>query len=142
MIRLYGNFFPVFTNREGRSFDRSAHSIWDALLNHDISESGYSSEPTTTLHALHEEMAEKSGEPIFTKLKEKHKRFHDEREANERRHFEVRANQLNQIGLVEVRRFRQRQLEIEQENWLKELPSQRAIRPELTLCTLVELLND
>ncbi len=135
-------FFPVFTNREGRSFDRSAHSIWDALLNHDISESGYSSEPTTTLYALHEEMAEKSGEPIFTKLKEKHKRFHDEREANERRHFEVRANQLNQIGLVEVRRFRQRQLEIEQENWLKELPSQRAIRPELTLCTLVELLND
>jgi SNF2 family DNA or RNA helicase len=134
-------FFPVFTNPEGRSFDRSAHSIWDALLNNDMQEDGFSDESTKELFSLHEQMARQSGEPVFRKLKEKHKRFHDEREANERRHFEVRANQLNQIGLVEVRRFRQRQLEIEQENWLRELPGQRAIRPELTLCTLVELLN-
>ena len=101
----------------------------------------FSDSSTKELFSLHEQMARQSGEPVFRKLKEKHKRFHDEREANERRHFEVRANQLNQIGLVEVRRFRQRQLEIEQENWLRELPGQRAIRPELTLCTLVELLN-
>jgi superfamily II DNA/RNA helicase len=134
-------FFPVFTNREGRSFDRSAHSIWDALLNHEMQVDGLSRESSIDVHALHEEKSKKSGEPIFAKLKDKHKRFHEEREANERRHFELRANQLSQIGLVEVRRFRQRQLEIEQENWLRELPSLRAIRPELTLCVLVELLN-
>ena len=72
-------FFPVFTNPEGRSFDRSAHSIWDALLNNDMQEDGFLMNPRKSFFLCTSKWLDSQVEPVFRKLKEKHKRFHDEK---------------------------------------------------------------
>lgn len=138
--RRIQEFFPIFTNEKDRSFDRSAHVIWDGLLNQEI-ELVESQQPTESdpLNQLHRDLAEKAGEPIFQKLKSQHDSFQTELEQNRRHYFSVRFKQLNQIGLPEVRRFRQRQLELEKETWHKEFEASKSILPELVPLMMLKL---
>jgi len=133
-------FFPVFTNTEGRSFDRTAHFIWDSLLNHPLSIQGLESRETSLdVFEQHHRHAQGTGEPIFRGLKATHEQNLQLRERNGRYHFEVRFKQLNQIGLSEVRQFRHRQLELEQESWRQEYASSKGSLPELIPVTLIQL---
>jgi hypothetical protein len=79
----------------------------------------------------HQALAQELGEPLFRRLKTTHEQNRQQRERNGRYHFEVRFKHLNQVGLPEVRQFRQRQLELEQETWRQEMQEQAVIRPEL-----------
>lgn len=131
-------FFPVFTNLEGRSFDRSAHVIWDNLLNQELHERD--AQPNAEILNTHRRIAEKNGEPIFRRMEEKHQEQQEEHKRNREHYFEVRFKQLNQIGLPEVRQFRQRQLELEQESWRQEFNTSRSSMPELVPVILTHLI--
>jgi len=133
-------FFPVFTNTAGRAFDRTAHSIWDSLLNQPLQLQGVlGSQASIDLFDLHQGRAQETGEPLFRRLKATHEQNLQQRERNGRYHFEVRFKQLNQIGLPEVKQFRQRQLELEQETWRQDMQAQSAIRPELNPLIILEM---
>jgi len=133
-------FFPVFTTHDGRSFDRTAHFIWDLLVNWSDDEAlNASNADGGSLLKRHRELAEKLGEPLFAKLKGRHENYVAERRKNGQHHFEVRFKQLNEIGLPEVKQFRKRQLELEQESWRREIAEEAMIRPELNPMILVEL---
>lgn len=131
-------FFPVFTNMEGRSFERSAYVIWDNLLNQELHER--SAQPNAEILEAHRRIAEKNGEPIFRRMEEKHQVQQEEHKRNREHYFEVRFKQLNQIGLPEVRQFRQRQLELEQESWRQEFNTSRSSMPELIPVILTHLI--
>lgn len=134
-------FFPVFTNLDGRSFDRSAHVIWDALLNQRLVPSTASSdEKTSSILGTHRSVAERIGEPLFRKMEERHLEQQEEHQRNRQHYFEVRFKQLNQIGLPEVRQFRQRQLELEQESWRQEFSISKGSMPELLPVVLIHLI--
>lgn len=134
------SFFPVFTTADERSFDRTAHSIWDSLLNQSLQLQGVlGSEASINVFDLHRERAQAAGEPLFRKLQTTHERNIQQRERNGRYHFEVSFKQLNQVGLAEVKQFRQRQLELEQETWRQEMQAQSTIRPELNPLIILEM---
>jgi ERCC4-related helicase len=133
-------FFPVFTNLEGRSFDRSAHVIWDNLLNQELHERD--AQPNAEILNTHRRIAEKNGEPIFRRMEEKHQDQQEEHKRNREHYFEVRFKQLNQIGLPEVRQFRLRQLELEQESWRQEFNASRSSMPELVPVILTHLIPE
>ena len=125
-------FFPVFTNLDGRSFERSAHAIWDSLLNQELhAVTASKAQPGLEILEAHRAIAEKNGEPIFRRMDEKHQALQAEQRKNREHYFEVRFKQLNQIGLPEVRQFRQRQLELEQESWRQEFNLAKGSMPEL-----------
>lgn len=133
-------FFPIFSNADGRSFHRTAHSIWDSLLNQPLQLQGMRDhEASLDVFGLHRGLAQETGEPLFRRLKATHEQTIQQRERNGRYHFEVRFKQLNQIGLPEVRQFRQRQLELEQETWRQDIQSQAIIRPELNPLIILEM---
>lgn len=133
-------FFPIFTQADGRSFDRMAEFIWDRLLSGSVDVAGrVDGEDREDSYDLHARLAQKAGLPVFEDLKIGHENYLTERERNGRRHFEVRFQQLNQIGLPEVRQFRQRQLELEQATWREDMAGQRQIRPELHPLILVNV---
>ena len=133
-------FFPVFTQTDGRVFDRMAEFIWDRLLNGTFEvEAGRYLDDREETYELHATLAEKAGRPVFDNLKAVHESYLHERERNGRRHFEVRFQQLNHIGLPEVRQFRQRQLELEQVAWRQDMAAQRRIRPELNPLILLKV---
>ncbi len=134
-------FFPIFTTMEGRSFERSAHVIWDGLLNQELhAKDVRSSAPCAELLDTHKRLAEKSGEPIFRRMEAKHQAQQQVNQRNREHYFEVRFKQLNQIGLPEVRQFRQRQLELEQESWRQDLSTSRGSMPELVPVILTRLI--
>ena len=131
----------MFTTHEGRSFERTAHFIWDLLINwsDDNKALKASNADGGSLLNLHREWAEKLGERVFSQLKGRHEDYVAERKKNGRHHFEVRFKHLNQIGLPEVKQFRKRQLELEQESWRREIAEEAMIRPELNPMILMEL---
>ena len=133
-------FFPLFTNADGRSFDRTAHFIWDSLLNQPMQGQGRMAEgDSLAVFDQHQALAQQIGEPLFGRLKNKHEQNRQQRERNGRYHFEVRFKQLNQVGLPEVRQFRQRQLELEQETWRQEMQAQATIHPELNPLIILDM---
>lgn len=134
-------FFPVFTNMEGRPFERSAQVIWDSLLNQELHPRQQAAPASTqSIIEAHRSIAEKAGEPLFRKMEERHQQQQTEYLRNREHYFEVRFKQLNQIGLPEVRRFRQRQLELEQESWRQEFNTSRSSLPELVPVILTHLI--
>jgi hypothetical protein len=87
----------------------------------------------------HQVLAQQIGEPLFSRLKNTHEQNRQLRERNGRYHFEVRFKHLNQVGLPEVRQFRQRQLELEQETWREDMQAQAVIRPELQPLIILDM---
>ncbi len=130
----------MFTDSDGRSFDRTAHFLWDRLLSGALEiDTVWRRDDRENLYELHEATAQKAGLPVFERLKAKHEQFLAEREKNGRHHFEVRLQQLNQIGLPEVRRFRQRQLELERATWQQEIKALHTVRPSLNPVILIRI---
>jgi len=113
-------------------------ALWVGLL-YDDEALNASNADGGSLLKRHRELAEKLGEPLFAKLKGKHENYLAERRQHGPHHFEVRSKQLNQIELPEVKQFRKRQLELEQESWRREIAEEAMIRPELNPMILVEL---
>ena len=136
-------FFPVFTNPEGRSFERSAQVIWDSLVNQDlhISEGEECLSGADILDA-HRRIAEVIGEPIFRRMEAHYLKQQNEHQRNREHYYEVRFKQLNLIGLPEVRQFRQRQLELEQESWRQSFAASKGSLPELIPVILTQLIPD
>ena len=131
---------PLFRNADGRTFLPTARTIWESLLQSEtmIEESGTidggaSSEVFKQLTAD----AEKYGENLFRELHTKHQEgLHYEREKG-RYAFQVRRQALNRIGLPEVRQFRIKKLEEEEQGWTAALQQREHVFPELQpICIL------
>ena len=137
---------PLFRNADGRTFLPTARTIWESLLQSEtmIEESGTidggaSSEVFKQLTAD----AEKYGENLFRELHTKHQEgLHNEREKG-RYAFQVRRQALNRIGLPEVRQFRIKKLEEEEQGWTAALQQRENVFPELQpICILFVEAHD
>ncbi|WP_222436134.1 DEAD/DEAH box helicase [Rubripirellula reticaptiva] len=131
---------PLFRNSDGRTFLPTARTIWESLLQADtkVEETGTidgsaSSEVFDQLTAD----AEKHGENLFRELHTKHQEgLHHEREKG-RYAFHVRRQALNRIGLPEVRQFRIKKLDEEEQAWTAALQQREHVFPELQpICIL------
>jgi hypothetical protein len=138
--RVVHEFFPVFLNEVGRSFDRTAHVLWDRIPGGRLERSDFVLGPDADhIFKQHTQQASKAGLPVYERLKEKHDAYVQEKEANGRIHYDIRLQQLNSIGLKEVRQFRQRQLELEQSTWRTELDQLRRVTPEINPLIIIQL---
>jgi len=141
--RVIQQYFAVFVTDAGKSFDRTADTLWNQLIHSQLTtQTAISGSSATTLFDLHKKQAEQSGLRHYQTLKASHQEELVETENRGRFHFESRFSQLDDIGLPEVRNFRHRQLELEQSAWLEELSKKRRVCPELTPISIIQLIAD
>ncbi len=131
---VHKRILPLFRNEDGRTFLPTARTIWDSLLQSDtkietvgVIEGDTSNEVFGQLAAD----AEQHGEGLFRELNGKHEEgIRNERDKG-RYAFQVRRQALNRIGLPEVRQFRIKKLDEEEQSWNKALEQREHVFPEL-----------
>ena len=131
---------PLFLTDDGRVFTPTARHIWDQLL---------VTKPTIlryldveTSHQAFErlrEVAEQQGKTVYDELMQaRRERFAQEREKLEYV-FAARRRAIERIGLPQVRDYRLRLLEQEEDLFRKQLESSAQIMPEMVPLLLVRV---
>lgn len=139
--RTVQEFFPVFLNDDGKAFDRSANYLWDNLPNAELLlKNSLDVGQSLSIFNQHENYARSAGKPLYERMRHEYDAWLQERESNGRFHFETRFRLLNDIGLMEVRNFRKRQLEMEQADWSAHLENLKVVYPELTPLIIIRLI--
>ncbi len=125
---------PLFAHDDGRMLLPTARSIWDRLLQDAGKVHGQTEVDGAEGRAVFERLrqeAERHGESLFRELHTKRRQWlRDEREKG-RYAFQVRRQALSRIGLAEVRQFRIRRLDAEEQAWEADLERRERVFPEL-----------
>jgi superfamily II DNA or RNA helicase len=123
---------PLFVTDTGRVFAPTARAIWDRLLVEDVASVSYMTGDAAerVLAGLRDE-AERTGRPIYEDLLRQHRqRLDRERERGEYA-FGARRRALSRIGLPAVRDHHLALLQVERENWQRQMDQSDSIIPQL-----------
>jgi hypothetical protein len=132
--------FPVFINRDGRSFAQTARHVWDRLASMDVAQTGWIT--GTDAMDLHDQCylaASEEGKSLWQEMERQHRQRWEEEKNRAQYHFSARRRMLGQVGLAEVRGYRLRQLEAEETARMSQIESQRILLPELEPLTILSI---
>lgn len=132
--------FPVFVNREGRAFSQTANHVWERLPSLDMQALGaMTGTDALTIYDQSYAIACEEGMPLWQEMERQHRQRWEDEKGLAQYHFAARRKMLTQVGLVEVKGYRTRQLEAEETTRMAQLESQRALLPELEPLTIISI---
>ncbi len=132
--------FPVFINRDGRSFSQTAIHVWDRLASLDSQQLGWTGGGDAL--AIYDQCyanACNEGMSLWQEMERQHRQRWEEEKARAQYHFTARRKMLGQVGLAEVRGYRTRQLEAEESARMAQIEQQRTLLPELEPLTIISI---
>jgi hypothetical protein len=77
--------------------------------------------------------------PLWQDMERQHRQRWEEEKGRAQYHFAARRKLLSQVGLAEVKGYRNRQLEAEEAARMAQLESQRTLLPELEPLTVLSI---
>lgn len=123
---------PLFLNDKGRNFTLSAKSIWDFLLSSDPVIHDYLDGPASCeWYDYAFSIAEQQGRPLYQELLQEHESQLSREQEKTRYYFAARRKMIENIGLPEVRGYRLKKLEREEQESRTEIQSKAQILPEM-----------
>ncbi|MGI2259415.1 DEAD/DEAH box helicase [Shewanella sp. GXUN23E] len=134
-------YLPIFVNTEGRYFAAASARIWEAICQteFEVIGSAPSMELRPDIFAQLTEVAEHDGEAIFNGLHQAYLRQLEQDIEKTEFSFRARRRAIDRIGLPEVRQYRTRQLELEQQEWERLAALKQQVFPQLSLMLVVEI---
>ena len=139
--RVKRRFFSVFTNEDGKVFLPSARHVWNCIDDSEMELKGQltTEESIQTFEWL-QVVAEDVGADLFKELNQDHiKTINKEKERLDYS-YEFRKRAIDRIGLPEVKQFRSKKLENEQEEWTNELGLIKEVIPDLRPLLLLKII--
>jgi superfamily II DNA or RNA helicase len=124
--------FPVFINRDGRSFAQSARHVWERISS-TLTPTNVSVVGADAV-ALYDQIyaaAMQEGRAFWDALDRRHRERWEQEKERSRYHFAARRRMIEQVGLKKVRGYRLRQLEAEETRRGIDLENQKNVLPEL-----------
>lgn len=142
----YGNekdrrTFPLFLTDDDRVFRASAVQIWEHLTHPSFQGKIVPAARNLDTRAWDRlcQQAEQEAEPLYRELKDAHReRVRDDREAMEQA-FRIRRDLVQRVGLANVRDARQRRLDVEYAQRLKQSDHATRVHPALHPIIIVEV---
>lgn len=125
-------FFPVFISDDAIGYRQTAYFIWDCIMSKYYITGDYSDSRSS--EKIFEKMmneARVQGEAVFTELQEEHQQQIRLETVRAERSFSAKRRAIEKIGLPEVRNFRLRELQKEEDVWKKLIQSAECIIPDL-----------
>lgn len=125
-------FFPIFLSDEAVGYRQTAYFIWDCVMSNYYSTQEYADRRSS--EKIFEKMmneARVQGEAAFTKLQEEHQEQIRLETLRAERSFSAKRRAIEKIGLPEVRNFRLRELQKEEDIWKEQIQSAEYIIPNL-----------
>ena len=132
--------FPVFINRDGRSFSQTAIHVWDRLASLNSQQLGWTVgvDPLAIYDQCYANACNE-GVSLWQEMERQHRQRWEEEKARAQYHFTARRKMLGQVGLAEVRGYRTRQLEAEESARMAQIEQQRTLLPELEPLTIFSI---
>ena len=132
--------FPVFLNRDGRSFSQTARYVWDRIASplHPMGKQ-ISGQEAVDLYSTMYAAAMAEGEPLWKSMERHHQERWEQEQERVRYHFAAKRRMLDQVGLKEVRGYRIRQIEAEESKRSEELDNQKCLLPELEAIAMMAI---
>ncbi len=123
---------PLFINDQGKNFSLSAKNIWDLLLSvvpviHDYLDG----QDSYKWYEYAFKLAEKQGQPQYHELLQEHKSLLSREQEKAGYYFAARRKMIESIGLPEVRAYRFKKLEQEEQENQAELQRKAEVLPEI-----------
>ncbi len=133
-------FLPVFLTDDDRTFLSTAKRIWDLLLTEQV-ECATSGEPDQASLWFQKSLraAEREGERLYFEMKEQHRVWVAEERERLRYAFEARFRALEKVGLLNVREYRRRRLDAEQQERTAALVKAELCIPELNAVLMLRV---
>ncbi|MCY0863876.1 MAG: helicase-related protein [Sulfobacillus sp.] len=132
-IQTWRRYFPVFLSQDGRVFPTTAQAIWQRLL--DPRGAAQLTEHRREGAAVIDQVrphAEKSGEPLFRALLERHQAMVRIEREKVSYAFSARQKLIERVGLSEVRQYRLRQLQERYAEAMARIDQLEQVVPALT----------
>jgi len=135
-------YLPVFLSEENIGYRQTAYFIWDCLMSKYYNTTNIS-ESTASKQIIEKiiQEAKLSGETIFNELKEEHKQQIQTEKMRAETSFSARTGAIGKIGLPEVRNYRLRELQKEEELWKKQIDSAELIIPNLKPLIILKIIK-
>ncbi|WP_208596397.1 hypothetical protein [Desulfonatronospira thiodismutans] len=123
---------PLFIDDQGKNFSLSARNIWDLLLSAEPVIHDYlGSQSSYKRYGYSSRVAEKQGQPQYQELLQEHASQLSREQEKMRYYFAARRKIIESIGLPEVRAYRFRKLEQEEQASQAELQRKAEVIPEI-----------
>ncbi|WP_291320645.1 helicase-related protein, partial [Desulfonatronospira sp.] len=123
---------PLFIDDQGKNFSLSARNIWDLLLSAEPVIHDYlGSQSSYNWYEYSSRVAEKQGQPQYHELLQEHESQLSREQEKMRYYFAARRKIIESIGLPEVRAYRFRKLEQEEQASQAELQRKAEVLPEI-----------
>lgn len=134
-------YLPIFINSQGRYFAAASARIWEAICQteFDVMGAAVNLDQRAEVCAQLSEVAEREGEAIFNGLHQAYLRQLERDIEKTEFSFSARRRAIDRIGLPEVRQYRTRQLELEQQEWERRAALKQQVFPQLSLMLVVEI---
>ncbi|ODR87379.1 DEAD/DEAH box helicase [Shewanella xiamenensis] len=134
-------YLPIFINSQGRYFAAASARIWEAICQTEFEVMGSAAnlEQRAEVCAQLSEVAEREGEAIFDSLHQAYLRQLERDIEKTEFSFIARRRAIDRIGLPEVRQYRTRQLDLEQQEWERRSALKQQVFPQLSLMLVVEI---
>lgn len=125
-------YISVFVSCEGKMFLPTARHIWDVMQTTEPQVLGtLEQEESILVYTNLMEAVEQAGKELFDSLQQKHMDSINSEEERGEIAFNSRRKAIGRVGLPEVRQYRIRQCDAEEQEWRKELDSARQVIPEI-----------
>lgn len=131
-------FLPIFVNKDGRYFATASNRIWEAVCQADVEVVSHQPSSDEAL-ALVNTAARREGEAVFHALNVEYETELARDVAKADFSFAARRRAITRIGLPEVRQYRLRQLDTEQQAWQQQVEQRRQVFPQLHLHLVIEI---
>lgn len=136
------NIFPMFIHDDGRKLKPSASHIWDLLLSKNSTMQFDDSKINfIDIYEKNYDYASIEGKTFFEDIQNKFQNHLKNEEEKTNSFFKYQSDLIQKIGLENVRKKRQNDLEREKQRFKKEIEKLREIYPEFNAITMLNIVG-
>ena len=134
-------YIPIFLSEDNVNYRQTAYFIWDCLMSKYYNSTNLSEKTASKQIAEYLiQEARNTGESIFNDLKEEHIQQIKMEKIRAKTSFSSRKRAIEKIGLPEVRNYRLKELQKEEEIWQKQIETAELIIPNLKPLIILKII--